>query len=131
VSDLDVRCPVCNRPVSIIGHNKLARHNNYNTRVPGTKWSCFPCKGSGADASELVAKAKQRAKISEAAETLDRAERNLDRARSDADKATARATKCLDAVTQLRAKLVAMQPDESTESEAPAAELVATLEVAP
>lgn len=129
--DLDVRCPVCSRCVSIIGKNKVARHNNYNTRAPGKAWNrpYLVCKGSGSDASELVAKANQRAKISEAAEDLDRAERHLDRARSDADKATAWATKCLDAVTQLRVKLVAMQPDESAESEAPAAELVATLEV--
>ena len=129
--DLDVRCPVCNRCVSIIGKNKVARHNNYNTRAPGTKWSYLTCKGSGADASELVAKAKHRAKISEAEEALDRAERHLRRAREDADKATALATKCLDDVTRLRVKLAAMQPDESTESEAPAAELVATLEVMP
>ena len=128
---INVNCPVCGRYVSVIGKDKIARHNNYNTRAPGTKWSYLPCKGSGSDASELVAKAKQRAKIREAAEALDYAERNLDRARSDADKATAWATKCLDAVTQLRVKLVAMQPDESAESEAPATELVATLEVSP
>ena len=41
------------------------------------------------------------------------------------------ATECLDTVARLRAKLAAMQPDESAESEAPAAELVATLEVTP
>ena len=64
--DLDVRCPVCNRCVSIIGHNKIARHNNYNTRAPGKRRSYLTCDGSGADASELVAKAKQRAKIREA-----------------------------------------------------------------
>lgn len=128
---INVNCPVCGRYVSVIGKDKIARHNNYNTRAPGKRWSYLTCDGSGADASGLVAKAKQRAKIREAVEALYSAERNLDRARSDAYSATAWATKCLDDVTRLRVKLAAMQPDESTESEAPAAELVATLEVTP
>lgn len=125
MKSLDVRCPVCNRPVSIIGKNKVARHNNYNTRAPGTKWSYLTCKGSGADATQLVADAKARAKVDEARQDLDRAEDHLRRARSDADKASAWASKCLDVVTRLRVKLAAM---EAPETDANPVTHVATLE---
>ena len=118
--DLDVRCPVCDRRVSIVGKNKIARHNNYA--------AASVCDGSGADATQLAAEAKRRAEIREMERDLADYERSLRTARKQVDAATAWATKCLDVVTRLRVKLVAMQPDES---EAPAAELVATLEVTP
>ncbi len=121
--DLDVRCPVCNRCVSIIGKNKIARHNSYA--------AASVCNGSGADATQIAAEAKRRAEIREMERDLANHESSLRTARKQADKATAWATECLDTVARLRAKLAAMQPDESAKSEAPAAELVATLEVTP
>ena len=121
--DLDVRCPVCNRCVSIVGKNKIARHNNYA--------AASVCNGSGADATQLAEVARRRVELETMEVSVNSAERRLRHARAEADKATAWATECLDTVTRLRAKLAAMQPDESAESETPAAELVATLEVTP
>lgn len=123
---LNVRCPVCGRYVSVIGRDKIARHNNYNTRAPGTKWSYLVCKGSGTDGAKVAAEARRTNELRQTERDLNDAERSLRRAREDVDKASAWATKCLDDVTRLRAKLAAMQPDES---DAPAPELVATLEV--
>lgn len=125
---LNVNCPVCGRYVSIIGKNKIARHNNYNTRAPGTKWSYLPCKGSGADGGKVADDARRAKELLQAKRDLRDAEHHLERARSNADKVNAWASKCLDDVTRLRVKLAAMQPAESAESKAPAAELVATLE---
>ena len=127
---INVHCPVCGRYVSIIGRDKIARQNNYNTRAPGTKWSYLPCKGSGANGGKVADEARRAQELLQTKRDLRDAESHLNRARSDADKANAWASKCLDDVTRLRAKLASMQPDESAESEAPAAELVATLEVA-
>ena len=120
---LNVRCPVCERCVSIIGKNKIARHNNYA--------SADVCKGSGADGTKVADEARRRAEIGETERDINDAERRLRSARADADKANAWASKCLDDVTRLRVKLAAMQPDESAESEAPSEEFVATLEVQP
>lgn len=125
---INVNCPVCGRYVSVIGKNKVARHNNYNTVEEGTKYEYLVCKGSGSDVTDLAEEKRTAHARRAVRDAINSAERNLRRAREDADKATAWATKCLDDVTRLRVKLAAMQPDES---EAPAAELVATLEVTP
>jgi len=107
--------------VSVIGKNKVARHNNYA--------SADVCKGSGVDASELVEIARRHAEVREMERDINDAERSLRHARAYADKANAWASKCLDDVMRLRVKLAAMQPAESiVESEAPAPEIVAMLE---
>ena len=126
---LNVNCPVCGRYVSVIGRDKIARHNNYNTRAPGTKWSYLTCKGSGANGGKVVDDARRAQELSQTKRELSDADHRLERARSDADKATAWASKCLDDVTRLRVKLADMQPTESDGTETHAEEFVATLEV--
>lgn len=119
---LNVRCPVCGRYVSVIGRDKIARHNNYNTRAPGTKWSYLTCKGSGADGSKVAAEARRTDELRQTERDIDDAERSLRRAREDVDKASAWATKCLDDVTRLRVKLAEMQSENVAASETAAEE---------
>lgn len=123
---LNVNCPVCGRYVSVIGRDKIARHNNYNTLTMG---SYLVCKGSGAGGGKVADAVRRAQELSQTKRELSDAEHHLERARSDADTANAWASKRLDDVMRLRVKLAALQPDESAEGEAPTPELVATLEV--